>query len=240
MIDLSGITTGMTCFELKYTGKGTILMQSYIQNEGWSREVHNDEVCGDPTQANKIQAIRIQLLESKGYHLFYRVRLDNDEWSVWKRDYEVAGTLYGNNYIVTFEIRLVMEEPHVQYRAYIKDVGWSSMVGDNHIVGFEGKGLRMEALWIHYDGPGRIVLQGLVEHQGWLPEVECDSICGTVAKGLRLEAIRIRLLDLDEYHVYYCSYIKGMGWQPWVKDWEVSGTEGESLPIEAVRIRIAS
>ena len=64
-------------------------------------------------------------------------------------------------------------------------------------------------------------------------------ICGTVGKGVQLEAIRITLHNLDGYHVYYCSYVKGMGWQAWVRDGETSGTEGQSLPLEAVRIRIA-
>lgn len=231
---------GIVSIECKYTGNGSIMMQSFILNEGWSREVQNDEVCGDPNQSKQISAIRLKLVNYKGYHIFYRVCFNDREWSPWHRDYEIAGYVYDSRYIVGLEIRIAMEEPHVQYRAYIKNNGWSSMVGDNQIVGYEGKGLRIEALWIHYSGPGRIVLQGRVEGKGWLPEVECDSVCGTIKKGLRLEGIRIHLEGIENYHVYYCSYIKGMGWQPWVKDGEISGAEDSSLTIEAMRIRVAN
>ena len=230
---------GITCFELKFTGEGRIQMQSYIQDEGWSRIVHNDEVCGDSTQTKKIQAIRLKLIEIKGYHIFYRVCFEHGEWSHWKRDNEVAGDIQDSHYIVSLEIRLVLEEPHLSYRAYIRNLGWSEIVGDNQIVGSESEGLRIEALWAHYSGPGIICFQGYSEDLGWLPEVENDMVCGTVGKGLRLQAFRMTLHDFDNYHIYYCIYLKGMGWQSWVKDGEIAGLEDQVCSIEAIRIRIA-
>ena len=119
------------------------------------------------------------------------------------------------------------------------NTGWTNFVGDNQIVGFEGKGLRMEALFIHYTGPGRILIRCHVQDYGWLPEVPNDVVCGTEGKGLRLEAVQLRLVDIEGYHIHYCGYVKGMGWQPWVKDGDVTGTEGKSLPLEALRIRIS-
>lgn len=55
-----------------------------------------------------------------------------------------------------------------------------------------------------------------------------------------MESIRIRLLNVENYHVFYCVCIKGLGWQSWMKDGEDAGTEGSGQMIEAIRIRIAN
>ena len=94
---------GMSCLQVNYTGKGTVLLQSYIQNEKWTLEAHSGENCGDSTNSKKIQAIRLKLLDARGYHIFYRICFDNQEWSSWKRDYEIAGVVYGDRYITSLE-----------------------------------------------------------------------------------------------------------------------------------------
>lgn len=52
-------------------------------------------------------------------------------------------------------------------------------------------------------------MQANVENKGWLDEVSNDVVCGTERQGLRMESIRIRLLNVENYHVFYCVCIKG-------------------------------
>ena len=229
----------ITSFQIAYTGIGMVHMQAYLQSKGWTSTVKNGETCGDEEGNNSIQAIRLQLDDAPGYHIFYRVFTSQGQWSLWKRDFEVAGTPDVGLAIAAIEIRLTMDEPHLQYRVHMQNIGWTKFVGENQVAGLEGKGLRMEALFVHYGGPGRIILQGHCENKGWLPEVSSDMICGTEGLALRLEAVRIRLVDVEGFHIYYRGYVKGFGWQGWVKDGEDAGTEGKCLPLEALQIRIS-
>lgn len=241
-----GTTTGkpdsgdaLTCIQFKYTGVGKFDMQAYMETREWVQFSLDNGYCGDSQHSKTIHAVRFCLKNAPGYHIFYRACLEDGNWTHWRRDNDTVGDTVCVHYIVALDVRIVMDEPHLQYRAYIMNTGWTNFVGDNQIVGFEGKGLRMEALFIHYTGPGRILIRCHVQDYGWLPEVPNDVVCGTEGKGLRLEAVQLRLVDIEGYHIHYCGYVKGMGWQPWVKDGDVTGTEGKSLPLEALRIRIS-
>ena len=229
----------MTCFQIIYSGTGNIVMQCCLEEDGWLSPVHNGETCGDNNRQKRIKAVRIQLVSSPGYHVFYRLLLNSGLWTDWKRDYGVAGDTEGNSFVVAFQIQLTIDEPRVLYRAYIQNHGWSSFVADNQIVGMNGKGLRLEAFYVNYAGPGRLLLQAYVENVGWMKEVSNNVVCGTERQGLRMESIRIRLLNLEGYHVIYCVCIKKAGWQPWVRDGEDAGVAGSGELIEAIRMRIA-
>ena len=98
---------GISALEIKHSSSISTSIQSFIQEEGWSKEVQNEEVCGNTSSSNKIQAIRIKLNNIKGYHIFYRVYLDNEEWSFWRRDFEIAGVVYGNHYITSIVFGII-------------------------------------------------------------------------------------------------------------------------------------
>ena len=230
---------GLTCFQIVSMGVGSLITQCFLEGSGWMSPVINEETCGDLEHIKKINAIRIRLVDAPGYHVFYRVCMSNGSWSDWRRDFDIAGDTDGGLFMIGFEFQVAMDEPHLLYRGYVQNIGWTSFVGDNQVVGMEGKGLRLEALYIHYGGPGKLVMQANVENKGWLDEVSNDVVCGTERQGLRMESIRIRLLNVEGYHVFYRVCVKGLGWQPWMKDGEDAGSEGSGQAIEAIRIRIA-
>lgn len=229
----------LTSLQFKYTGVGKLDIQTYLESKEWVQASSDGSICGD-TQCEKIiHALRMSLKNAAGYHVFYRVCFEDGNWTHWKRDGDMVGDTACQHYIVALDVRFAMDEPHLQYRLYIFNVGWTNFVGDNQVAGLEGKGQRAEALYIHYTGPGRIMLRCHVQNYGWMSDVQNDMVGGTQGKGLRLEAIQLRLVEAEGYHIYYSVCVKGMGWQPWVKDGETAGTEGKSTPLEALRIRIA-
>lgn len=230
---------GLTCFEICYSGIGSISYRGRVEGKGWTVPSHNGEMCGDCVGKDRITALSISLNEAPGYHVFYRVRGNSGAFSEWKRDGAMAGYEDGDSFIVAFEIQLVMDDPHILYRTYVQEHGWTNFVSDNQISGMDGKGFCVEAIYVHYKGPGRLTMQACVERKGWLSEVPNGVVCGTERQGLRMESFRMNLYDLDGYHVYYCVCIKGMGWQSWVRDGEDAGMEGSGQIIEAIRIRIA-
>ena len=226
-----GTNSEITAFEMQCDAAGAIESQCYLEKDGWSG------VCGDETNKQRICALRFRIMGMQGYHIFYRVRDDGGEWSRWSCDFEVAGDMNGSSFVTSVELAIGVDEPHLSYRAYIQSKGWTNFVGDDQVVGLEGKGHRIEAVFLRYSGPGRLMAQARVESKGWMEEVGTDTICGTRCEDLRLEAIRIRLQDADHLHVSYRVCIKGQGWQGWVRDGEEAGTVN-GFPIEAVRIRI--
>ena len=230
---------GVTCFQIASTGIDNLIIQCSLEGRGWMSPIVNEETCGDTDNKKRMNAIRIRLVNVPGYHVFYRVCMNDGSWSDWKRDFDIAGDPDGSLCVIAFEFQVVMDEPHLLYRGYVQNVGWTNFVGDNQVLGIEGKGQRLEALYIHYSGPGKLIMQANVENKGWLDEVSNDVVCGTERQGLRMESIRIRLLNVENYHVFYCVCIKGLGWQSWMKDGEDAGTEGSGQMIEAIRIRIA-
>lgn len=126
----------------------------------------------------------------------------------------------------------------ITYSAHVQNVGWQAPVKDGAVAGTEGKGLRMEAIAISYDGPGNIIIDGHVQYVGWQAPRNNGEVIGTIGRSLRLEAIKIRLENTPGYHVEYQAHVQNIGWQPWVRDGAVAGTTGQGLRLEAVKIRI--
>lgn len=230
---------GFYQIEIAYSGVGTISYRGCVEGKGWTDSYGNGEQCGDSIGEKKLSALSISLKNAPGYHLFYRVKDNSGRLSDWKRDGETAGNRDGKAFITNFEIQMVMDEPHLLYRSYMQNTGWTNLVGDNQVSGTTGTGLSVEAFYVHYTGPGRLTMQCCVEKKGWLDEVPNGVVCGTERQGLRMESFRMYLHDLDNYHISYCVCIKGMGWQSWVKDGENAGMEGSGQVIEAIRMRIS-
>ncbi|MEO1816224.1 MAG: GDSL-type esterase/lipase family protein [Acetobacterium sp.] len=75
---------------------------------------------------------------------------------------------------------------------------------------------------------------------------ENGGFAGTTARSLRIESIKINLIGLEGYDVYYRGHVQNKGDIPvvdnawgWVKNGAELGTTGESLRLESIQIRIA-
>lgn len=141
----------------------------------------------------------------------------------------------------------------VQYRGHVQNKGdfptdGSYIVGPNEL-GTRGEGLRLEGLYIELTGDlpagAGISYQVHVQNKGWMDPVQNGVLAGTTAKGLRIEAVRINLIGLDGYDVYYRGHVQNRGNIPyennewgWVKNGADLGTTGENLRLEAIQIKI--
>ncbi len=142
----------------------------------------------------------------------------------------------------------------VQYRGHVQNKGniplpdGSFITGPNEL-GTEGEGLRLEGLCLELTGDvpagAAISYDVHVQNEGWMGAVENGAYAGTTDKSLRIEAIKINLIGLDGYDVYYRGHIQNKGDVPmiddqwsWVKNGAELGSTGESLRLESIEVKI--
>ena len=65
----------------------TLLYKTHVENEGWGKWVQEGRVSGTTGQGLRIEAIRIQGVDS------YRVHVENIGWMPWVKEDEIAGTV---------------------------------------------------------------------------------------------------------------------------------------------------
>lgn len=116
-------------------------------------------------------------------------------------------------------------------------------------LGTRGEGLRLEGVSIKLTGDvpagAGISYQVHVQNEGWMDPVQDGVLAGTTGRSLRIESIKINLVGLDGYDVYYRGHVQNRGDIPteddqwtWVKNGAELGTTGDSLRLEAIQIKI--
>ncbi|MBI4856675.1 MAG: hypothetical protein HY818_08045 [Acetobacterium woodii] len=142
----------------------------------------------------------------------------------------------------------------VQYRGHVQNKGdvpvpvGSFITGPNEL-GSQGEGLRLEGIRIELTGDvpagAGISYDVHVQNRGWMGPVENGNFAGTIGDSLRIEAIKINLIGLDGYDVYYRGHVQNKGNIPvvdntwgWVKNGAELGSTGESLRLESIEIKI--
>lgn len=145
----------------------------------------------------------------------------------------------------------------VEYRGHIENFGnvpsstgptQSYLTGPEEL-GTRDQSLRLEGIAIRLTGAvpegAGITYQVHVQDQGWLAPVSNGTFTGTTAQSLRIEAIKISLVGLSGYDVYYRGHVENKGDVPsangewtWVKNGTQLGTTGDSLRLEAIEIKI--
>ncbi|WP_026396124.1 Ig domain-containing protein [Acetobacterium malicum] len=146
------------------------------------------------------------------------------------------------------------EEIGVAYRGHVQNQGnmpkpEGTMVTGPDALGTRGQGLRVEGFWIKLTGDvpesAGIVYAVHVENEGWMGSVKNGVFAGTAGESQRVEAIKISLVNLPGYSVYYRGHVENRGDIPqadsewgWVKDGEELGTTGSGLRLEELQIKI--
>jgi len=141
----------------------------------------------------------------------------------------------------------------VQYRGHVQNkgdfpIGGTFITGPDEL-GTRGEGLRLEGVYIELTGDvpagAGISYEVHVQNEGWMDPVQNGILAGTTSKSLRIESIKINLIGLDGYDVYYRGHVQNHGDVPyddnqwgWVKNGAELGTTGEGLRLEAIEIKI--
>lgn len=146
----------------------------------------------------------------------------------------------------------------VAYRGHVENEGnmpkpEGMMVAGPEVLGTRGQGLRIEGFWIELTGDDIPVDAGIsyevhVENKGWMKAVKNGDFAGTSGEGLRVESIKIALVNLPDYDVYYRGHVQNRGDIPvidgnedswgWLKNGTELGTVGEGLRLEELQIKI--
>ncbi len=147
------------------------------------------------------------------------------------------------------------EQLGVEYRGHVQNKGdfpkpQGSYIPGPEALGTRGEGLRIEGLWINLTGDvpknAGITYQVHVQNEGWMTPVTTNEFAGTEGLGQRIESIKIDLVNLPDYDVYYRGHVQNRGNIPvvnanqwgWVKNGAELGTTGSSLRLEEIQIKI--
>ena len=237
-----------------------ILYQTHIQNIGWQEWKSNDEMSGTEGKSYRLEAIRIKLEGniSNNYDIYYRVHAQNFGWLDWASNGGTSGTSGYGYRLEAIQIVLVSkggaapgntsnpyrEMPSVIYKTHIQNIGTQGYVSNGATSGSEGKGLRLEGIYIDIANntllSGGITYQTHIQNIGWQGWKSNNEMSGTSNKGLRLEGIRIKLTGelATKYDIYYRVHAQNFGWLDWAKNGIASGTSGYSYRLEAIQIVI--
>lgn len=135
------------------------------------------------------------------------------------------------------------QQPSVQYRTHVQDIGWQPYVANGQMAGTTGQGKRLEATTIQLANQdstmmGSIQYQTHIQNIGWQNWTQDGGISGTSGQSLRLEAIRIKLSGniANYYDVYYRVHAQNFGWLGWAANGQAVGTAGYGYRLEALEV----
>ena len=120
----------------------------------------------------KIEAIKIELTGApNGYHIQYRVHVQDIGWQDWVIDGQLAGTTGKNKKIEAIEIKVVKDNGiDVLYNTHVQDMDWLQEVSNGALSGTTGKNKQVEAIKIRVNsglsGVG-VTYRTHVQYIGW-------------------------------------------------------------------------
>lgn len=243
---------------------GNVLYNAYIQGQGWSGEVANNQFAGTQGEAKAVEAIKVRLdgEMEKFYDIYYRVCSGDKGWTGWAKNGNPAGRVNFNSKTRAIQVKLVLkgeeapgstsnayeemgrapEDAKVAYYTHVQTYGWEKEEAyDGKTSGTTHKSKRLESISIR----NNTKIEGDIEYQvhcqtyGWMNYVKNGKYAGTEGEGKRLEAIKIRLTGKlkETYDVYYRVHAQTYGWLDWAKNDEPAGTSTYGKRLEAIEIQ---
>jgi len=129
------------------------------------------------------------------------------------------------------------------YRTHVQNLGWQDWKTDGNLSGTAGESLRLEAIEIAVENPGRdlgVEYSTHIQNKGWQEFKANGVMSGTSGESLRLEAIKINLTgkETDQYDIYYRVHAQNLGWLDWAVNGAESGTAGFGYRLEGIEIKV--
>ncbi|MDB6354125.1 N-acetylmuramoyl-L-alanine amidase [Trichococcus sp. K1Tr] len=235
---------------------------SHVQNVGWQTEVKDGAISGTTGQAQRIEAVKIQLshLSVEG-SIKYRTQVEGIGWTSWSQDGAVSGTSGQAKRVEAIEVQLAGEIAayyDVYYSVYSETYGWLGWAKNGESAGTEGLGKRVEAIRVLLVEKGNsaqvpkstsvaflkdsrpvITYQAHVQDYGWLAKVAEGELSGTTGTAKQLEAFQISLGGSGTSGgITYRSDVDGIGWKDWTTSGSTSGTIGAGKKVKAIEIKL--
>jgi len=135
------------------TATGNVSYSTQIQNIGWQQAVKNGAISGTTGQAQRLEAIKINLdgFADAG-SIEYKSHIQNKGWEPgFKSAGEISGTVAEGLRLEAIEIQLtgaMAEKYDVYYQVHAKNFGWLNWAKNGAPAGTEGQSLRLEAIRI--------------------------------------------------------------------------------------------
>nr|WP_317283746.1 C39 family peptidase [uncultured Sellimonas sp.] len=244
---------------------GGIQYQVHIQNIGWQGWKHDGGYAGTKGKALRVEAIEIQLTGelAQYYDIYYTPHIQQLGWLGWAKNGQKAGSEALSYRMEALKVCLIRKgEPapgkesgsfiqgiangNLKYSSHVQNIGNTSAVSNNQVVGTVGKKLRMEGIKIWFQNPsmngksGGIRYQSHIQNIGWQGWKQNGQLSGTSGRSLRLEAVRIELTgEIAKYYdIYYRAHVQNFGWLGWAKNGQDAGTAGYAYRMEALQLQL--
>lgn len=168
-----------TPFISKEFGKNLrISYSTHIQDIGWQAPVSNGEISGTVGKAKQLEAIKINVPNTKGLGIEYQSHIENIGWQEWKTNQELSGTEGQALQLEALSVRLTGSNARfydLYYKVHVENIGWMDYAKNGEPAGTEGRNLQLESVKI------LILLKGenppKLRHFGD-DDFKCEDGCG--------------------------------------------------------------
>ena len=185
-----------------------VYYSTYISNMGWTGWSKNNEPCGNVGYENKIEKIKIKLIEKNSNEdldtnnnyvedelkVKYTTYVDSN-WQNYVQNKETSGTTGQSKPIRAMKIKLNKKtiKGTISYSAHVSNIGWMNWNSDN-------------------------------------------SQAGVIKQ--KVEAIKIKLEGeiAEQYDIYYRVHVSNVGWMGWTSNGQAAGTQDAGLSVEAIQV----
>ena len=233
---IEGIKINLT----NLSGSAKITYRVHSRDIGWQNWVNQGNIAGQVGKGTPIEAIEIQLQNSKEYTIQYRAHVADIGWQDWVNNGDMAGTTGKSKSIEAIQIKIIKRDGTVVYSTYIQSLGQQVWKGNGETAGTTGQSKAIYSLKLDTVNLDGLLLdyQVHVQDAGWMDWVSNGTEAGSKEKNKKIEAIRIKVKNSNKYTVKYRVHVQDIGWQDWVADGTTAGTTGKSKRIEAIEIKI--
>ena len=129
-----------------------IQYQPHQQDVGWKQYASNGDIAGSVGQSKQLEAIRINLNQSKySGDVRYQVHVQDIGWQDWVSNGAMAGTTGQSKGLQAIRILLngdISDQYSVYYRVHSSSYGWLDWVKDGLVAGTTGLSKAFEAIQI--------------------------------------------------------------------------------------------
>jgi len=88
----------------------SIKYMTHIQNVGWETQWKTaNQLSGTEGKGLRLEAIKIKLDGATGYHVEYRVHVQDQGWGIWTRDGALAGSQGKGRRLEAIEVRIIKD-----------------------------------------------------------------------------------------------------------------------------------
>ena len=205
--------------------KPSLTYKSHCQDIGWQNNVKENAVSGTTGKAKRLEALVINLKNSKGNNgVQYCAHVSDIGWQGWKNSGQTAGTTGKAKAIEAIKIKLTGGNENnfdIYYRVHVADMGWLGWAKNGEMAGTTGGAIRAEAIQIKLVNKGTPIDTGgaayykiegtrqikLQHHMTMSLKQPYSGPCAAYAYGIGLSIVMNRSVDpMQFYRGGYAHY----------------------------------